>query len=54
MNRLFLATACVLLLILGTFADKEYVDHGHDHHHHHSHDGRKLIHMKIDIEENDF
>jgi len=38
MNRLFLATACFLLLILGIIADKEYVDHGHDHHHH-SHDG---------------
>jgi len=45
MNRLFLATACFLLLILGIIADKEYVDHGHDHHHH-SHDGRKFIHVK--------
>ncbi len=46
MNQSFLATACFLLLILGSFADKEYEDHGHDHHHH-DHDGRKLIHAKI-------
>jgi Spy/CpxP family protein refolding chaperone len=46
MNRIFLAAACVLLVILGAIADKEYADHGHDHHHHHGHDGRKLIDTK--------
>jgi len=43
MARLFLATACVFLLILGSFADKEYEDHGH---HHHDHDGREFIHLR--------
>jgi len=38
MNRLFLVTGCLLLCILGTFADKEYENHGHGHHHH-DHDG---------------
>ncbi len=47
MARLFLATTCVFLLILGSFADKEYEDHGHGHHHHHhDHDGRKFIHLR--------
>ena len=47
MARLFFATVCVLLFIAGTFADKEYEEHGHGHdhhhHHHHDHDGRKFI-----------
>ncbi|CAF3433693.1 unnamed protein product [Rotaria sp. Silwood1] len=38
MARLFLTTACVVLWIIGSFADKEYEKHGHDHHHHHHHD----------------
>jgi len=48
MVRLFLAATCVFLLILGSFADKEYEDHGHGHHHHHhhDHDGRKFIHLR--------
>jgi len=54
MVRLFVAVACFLLLILGTFADKEYEEHSHDHghdhdhyhHHHHDHDGRKFIYRK--------
>ncbi len=49
MVRLFLLTVCFALLILGSFADKEYEEHGHDHHHHHhhhDHDGRKFIHNK--------
>lgn len=50
MNRLFLTIACLLLLTVGIFADKEYEDHGHshDHHHHHGHDHheRKCIHLE--------
>jgi hypothetical protein len=46
MARLFFATACVFLLVVGSFADKEYEAHGHDHHHHHAHDGRKFIDLK--------
>jgi hypothetical protein len=42
MPRLFLAFACLALLILGSLADKEYEEHSHDHHHHHDHDGRKF------------
>ncbi len=42
MPRLFLAFACLALLILVTLADKEYEEHSHDHHHHHDHDGRKF------------
>ncbi|CAF1233737.1 unnamed protein product [Rotaria magnacalcarata] len=40
MARLFLITACLAVLMIGSFADKEYEAHGHDHHHHHhAHDG---------------
>jgi hypothetical protein len=48
MVRLFLAAAFFTLLIAGTFADKEYEEHGHGHshdHHHHDHDGRKFLHI---------
>jgi hypothetical protein len=56
MTRLFLAIACVFLLILRSYADKEYEDQGHGHHHHHhqDHDGRKFIHIRrsLYIEQN--
>jgi len=42
MVRLFFVAACFALVILASFADKEYEEHGHDddhHHHHHDHDG---------------
>ena len=45
MARLLIAAACLALLIVGIFADKEYAEHSHDHdhhHHHHEHDGRKF------------
>ena len=40
MNRLFFAIVCLSLFTVGSFADREYEDHGHghDHHHHHDHD----------------
>ncbi|UJR28512.1 hypothetical protein I4U23_009750 [Adineta vaga] len=38
MVRLFIATACISLLILAAFADVEHEEHGHGHHHH-DHDG---------------
>ncbi|CAF1065392.1 unnamed protein product [Rotaria sordida] len=39
MARVFLIATCIVLLMIGSFADKEYETHGHDHHHHHDHDG---------------
>lgn len=37
MHRLSFAVVCLSLLTVGSFADREYEEHGHDHHHHHHH-----------------